>query len=89
MTKTDGQIEVTTAIATIAAMAGAECAGFGDGYKQIGVNISLPACDAAAEITGVDRTFCRMLNHKFRSDAAAMMFGRARAALALAEPSST
>jgi hypothetical protein len=53
--------------------------GFGDGYKQIGVNFELDACEIAAEITGYDRTFCKMLNHKFRTDAANMMFDRALA----------
>lgn len=54
-------------------------AGFGDGYKQVGVNFSLEACEIAAKITGADATFCKMLNHKFRTDAANMMFDRALA----------
>lgn len=71
--------EVQKAVATIAALSMGAPVGFGDGYKQLGTNISLAACDAAAEITGVSRTFCRMLNHKFRHDAAALMFARATA----------
>jgi hypothetical protein len=55
---------------------------FGDGYKQIGINFSLRACEIAAEVTGYDRTFCKMLNHKFRADASNMMFDRAMAEVA-------
>ena len=53
--------------------------GFGDGYKQIGINFRLEACEMAAEITGRDRTFCKMLNHDFRSAACELMFERALA----------
>lgn len=52
---------------------------FNDGYKTVGVNFSLEACEIAAKITGADATFCKMLNHKFRTDAANMMFERALA----------
>jgi len=41
------------------------------------VNFSLAACEAAAEITGCDPTFCKMLNRQFRNDAVAVMFARA------------
>lgn len=69
--------DVEKAVVTLAAIAKAPAYGFGDSYKTVGVNISLAACDAAHEITGVSRTFCRMLNHKFRTDAVAMMFASA------------
>lgn len=68
--------EVNAAVAAITAMRAGKLSGFGDGYKQVGINISLPACEAAAEITGADATVCKMLNHRFRTDAAAMMFER-------------
>lgn len=70
--------EVTQVIIALEAIALAPHAvmGFGDGYKQVGLNYSLNACEIAAEITGIDRTFCKMLNHKFRTDAANMMFKR-------------
>lgn len=71
--------EVKQVIIALEAIARAPHAvkGFGDGYKQVGMNYSLKACEIAAEITGIDRTFCKMLNHKFRTDAANMMFDRA------------
>jgi hypothetical protein len=56
--------------------------GFGDGYKQIGINFDLRACEYAADITGYDRTFCKMLNHRFRMDAAELMFEGALAEVA-------
>lgn len=52
---------------------------FGDGYKQVGVNFSLKACEIAAKMTGADPTFCNMLNHRFRMDASELMFERALA----------
>lgn len=55
---------------------------FGDGYKQVGVNFSLEACEIAAKMTGADATFCKMLNHQFRTDAANLMFERALSELA-------
>lgn len=55
--------------------------GFGDAYKQIGVNFSLPACEIAAKITGAQPFFCKMLNYKFRNHAAELMFERALAEL--------
>lgn len=66
------QAEVETAIATLTAIAQNSCAGFGDGYRTTGVNISIAACEAAAEITGANITFCKMLNHGFRAAAAQM-----------------
>lgn len=56
--------------------------GFGDGRKRVGINFSLRACEIAAEITGRDRFFAKMLNHKFRTDAAELMFERARVQVA-------
>lgn len=49
---------------------------FGDSYKKAGINFSLQACEIAAKMTGADTTFCKMLNHRFRTDAASMMFDR-------------
>lgn len=71
--------EVKQVIIALEAIASAPHAvkGFGDGYKQVGLNYSLESCEIAAEITGIGRTFCKMLNHKFRTDAANMMFKRA------------
>lgn len=78
MASTDLQKEVTQAIITLGAIASAAgLPGFGDAYKQVGINYSLEACAIVAEITGYDATFCKMMNHKFRTDAAAMMFARA------------
>lgn len=73
--------EVKQAILALEAIANAShpIRSFGDSYKHIGVNFSLRACEIASEITGADRLFCKMLNHKFRSDAAELMFERARA----------
>lgn len=74
------EVEVTKAIAVLDLIAAAPAIrGFGDGYKQVGINFSIEACEIAAEITGHDRTFCKMLNHKFRADAARMMLTRAAA----------
>ena len=50
---------------------------FGDGYKQVGVNFSLLACEIASKITGADAMLCKMLNYQFRTDAAELMFERA------------
>ncbi len=43
----------------------------------IEVDYSVEACEAAAQISGCDATFCKMLNRQFREDAAALMMGRA------------
>lgn len=77
--------EVKSVIVTLDVIASAQTpvTGFGDGYKRIGINFSLEACELAAEITGYDRTFCKMLNHKFRTDASNLMFGRAFAEVAV------
>lgn len=71
--------EIKQVIATLDAIATAPypIPDFGDGYKQVGVNFSLKACEIAAKITGADATFCKMLNHQFRTDAANWMFDRA------------
>lgn len=73
------KVEVRRVIAALDAIAAAPFAvtGFGDGYKQTGINFSLRACEFAAQITGRDLTFCKMLNYKFRTDAANLMFNRA------------
>ncbi len=55
---------------------------FGDGYKQIGINFSLRACEIAAEVTGYNATFCKMLNYSFRTDTSNLMFDRALAEVA-------
>lgn len=52
---------------------------FEDGYKRVGINFSLEACVIASKMTGYDQTFCKMLNHKFRTDACEMMFEQALA----------
>lgn len=62
--------EVETAVATLVTLSQFNSNGFGDGYKQIGTDISIPACECAAEITGFDLTFCKMLNSNFRNCAA-------------------
>ena len=69
---TNLQTKVTQAIAALDLFASSTSNGlsFGDGYKQVGINFSIEVCEIAAAITGYDRTFCKMLNHKFRSDAA-------------------
>ncbi len=46
----------------------------GDGYKQVGINFSLEACKVASGITGVDEFFCKMLNHRFRTDTTEVAF---------------
>lgn len=69
--------EVETAIATLTSLRDFPGAGFGDGYNQRGVDISIPACEAAAEITGFDTTFGKMLNHNFRTRAAQYAMERA------------
>jgi hypothetical protein len=72
MTYEDFQAEVNTAIAAISAYAqGKITAGFGE------INYSLAACECAAEITGADVTFCKMLNREFRNVAAKMIMERA------------
>jgi hypothetical protein len=77
------EIEVRQANAALVAIAeGKIRTGFGDGYKQTGIDFSLNACDVAAQITGCDPTFCRMLNHEFRTKAAELMFDRALASVA-------
>lgn len=81
--KTEDQIEALAAevrivmIALDAIATGAPISNFNDGYKRIGINFSLEACEIATDITGYDPTFCRMLNYKFRMDAAGLMFERA------------
>ncbi len=55
--------------------------GFGD-CKKIGINYSLEACKIVAEMTGYDRTLCKMMNYDFRRDACALMFERALAEVA-------
>ena len=72
---------VTLALDTIASAPTGNMT-FGDGYKQVGINFSLKACEIAAQVTGYDPTFCKMLNHKFRMDAVEMMFERALAEVA-------
>lgn len=71
--------EVRQAVIALELIAKHGALSFGDGYRQVGVNFSLRACEMAAAITGADRTFCKMLNHKFRSDACDLMFNRALA----------
>lgn len=63
----------------VISQAGYVVSSFGDGYKQIGINFSLLACEIAAKIIGADLFFAKMLNHKFRMDAADLMFERALA----------
>lgn len=71
--------EVKQVIIALEAIASATypVAGFGDGYKKIGINFSLKACEIAAEITGANPTFCKMLNYEFRSAALDLMCNRA------------
>jgi hypothetical protein len=73
--------EVKLVILALEAIARAPHAlsGFGDAYKHVGVNFSLEACVIASKITGADAFFCKMLNQKFRTDAAELMFERALA----------
>lgn len=52
--------------------------GFGD-CKRIGINYSIETCEIVAEMTGYDRTLCKMMNYGFRSAVAEWMFGRALA----------
>ena len=73
--------EVNAVILTLEAIAKSKCSGFGDGYKQVGINFSLTACEIAAKITGANATFCKMLNYKFRMAAADLVFERALAAV--------
>lgn len=74
--------EVRTVIIALDAIAANPVRDFGDGYKRVGVNFSIEACEYASDITGYDRTFCKMLNHRFRMDAAELMFERALAEVA-------
>lgn len=71
--------EVEQVVIALELIAKHGASGFGDGYKRVGVNFSLPACEIAAEMTGADATFCKMLNYRFRMDACEIMFGRALA----------
>lgn len=78
------QTQVTQAISALDLITSStsNCLSFGDGYKQIGINFSVEVCAIAAEITGYDDTFCKMLNYKFRSAAASLMFERAQTEIA-------
>lgn len=74
--------EVKQAVMALELIARHGALGFGDGYKKVGVNFGLRACEIAAEITGADPTFCKMLNHRFRMNACELMFERALAGVA-------
>lgn len=52
--------------------------GFGD-CKRVGINYSIEACEIVAEMTGYDRTLCKMMNFAFRCAATKWMFERALA----------
>lgn len=73
------EAEVKSAVTALELIAGAAHppVSFGDAYKQIGINISLPACEIAAHMLGCDPLFAKMLNYKFRTAAAELMFERA------------
>lgn len=62
-------IQVLTALAAIASA--------NHPLTFIETNYSIEACEAASAISGCDATFCKMLNKKFREDAAWMMMERA------------
>lgn len=71
--------EVKHVITALGLIAAHPSVSFGDAYKQIGINYSLIACEIAAKIVGCDPFFAKMLNHKFRTDAAELMFERSLA----------
>ncbi len=50
---------------------------FMDWHNHVGINFSLEALEIAQKMTGADSFFCKMLNYKFRNDAAELMFEHA------------
>ena len=71
MTYTQFKAEVDAAVAAIVA------ASNGSLTDMPSVNYSIAACEAASAITGADLTLVKMFNRKFRTDAAALMLGKA------------